>query len=92
MKTNSQHRKVALVDLALSIPKDECFGLLGPNGAGKTTTISILTGLFPPTSGTAKIGGFDIRTDMEQIHRIIGVCPQVSQFNCFDYGFNNLRY
>jgi len=75
-KSFGQHRKVALVDLALSIPKDECFGLLGPNGAGKTTTISILTGLFPPTSGTAKIGGFDIRTDMEQIHRIIGVCPQ----------------
>lgn len=54
----------------------ECFGMLGPNGAGKSTLISLLTGLFPPTSGTAIIAGFDIRSDMTAIHRLIGLCPQ----------------
>jgi len=48
----------------------------GPNGAGKTTTISMLTGLFMPTEGTAYVGGYDIRNDMDKIHQIIGICPQ----------------
>jgi len=69
-------RKVAVQNLTLSIGKGVCFGLLGPNGAGKTTTISILTGLYPPTSGTALVGGFDIRTDIDQVHLVMGVCPQ----------------
>lgn len=69
-------KKVAVQNLTLSMQKGECFGLLGPNGAGKTTTLSILTGLFPPSSGTAHIGGFDIRTDIDKVHRVMGVCPQ----------------
>jgi ABC-type multidrug transport system ATPase subunit len=69
-------KKVAVHNLTLSIRKGECFGLLGPNGAGKTTTISMLTGLFPPSSGTAYIGGFDIRTEIDKVHRVMGVCPQ----------------
>ena len=63
-------------NLTFAITKGECFGLLGPNGAGKTTTISILTGLFPPTSGTARVGGFDIAEDIDLVHRVMGVCPQ----------------
>jgi ABC-type glutathione transport system ATPase component len=50
--------------------------LLGENGAGKTTIISMLTGVFPPTSGHAFINGYDIRTDIDKVHLNLGVCPQ----------------
>ena len=50
--------------------------LLGHNGAGKSTTMSILTGLFPPTSGTAVVNGHDIRTDIEGVRMSLGLCPQ----------------
>jgi ABC-type multidrug transport system fused ATPase/permease subunit len=69
--------KVACRNLSFAINQDECFGLLGPNGAGKTTAISMWTGLFPPSSGTAKICGFDLRTQMAKISQVMGVCPQV---------------
>jgi len=68
--------KVAVNDLCLTLENGECFGLLGPNGAGKTTTISMLTGLFMPTDGVAYVGGYDIRTEMDKIHQVIGICPQ----------------
>eukprot|EP01090_Pellita_catalonica_P001786 TRINITY_DN1151_c0_g1_i2.p1 TRINITY_DN1151_c0_g1~~TRINITY_DN1151_c0_g1_i2.p1 ORF type:complete len:386 (+),score=71.03 TRINITY_DN1151_c0_g1_i2:1036-2193(+) len=68
--------KVAVKRLTIAIEKGECFGLLGPNGAGKSTTISMLTGLFPPTSGYARVGGFDIRNEIDLVHRVMGVCPQ----------------
>jgi len=50
--------------------------LLGHNGAGKSTTMSILTGLFPPTSGTAVVNGCDIRTNIEGVRKSLGLCPQ----------------
>ncbi|KAJ3445892.1 atp-binding cassette transporter subfamily a abca [Anaeramoeba flamelloides] len=62
--------------LTLGIKLNECFGILGPNGAGKTTSVNILSGLFPATSGTAKICGFDIKKEMSQVHSIMSVCPQ----------------
>jgi ABC-type multidrug transport system ATPase subunit len=68
--------KVAVKGLSFGIPNGECFGFLGINGAGKTTTLSILSGEFPPTSGTGYIGGFDIRGDQSLIRRKIGYCPQ----------------
>jgi ABC-type multidrug transport system ATPase subunit len=76
MKKSYGGTKLAVNDLSFAVEKGTCFGLLGPNGAGKTTLISILCGLFPPTSGTAFINGNDIRYDMPQVHKSLGLCPQ----------------
>lgn len=54
----------------------EIFGLLGPNGAGKTQTISMITGVIPPTSGTARVGGYDIMSDAARAKQISGLVPQ----------------
>lgn len=62
--------------LALNLYEGQITSFLGHNGAGKTTTMSILTGLFPPTSGTAFIYGEDIRFDMDNIRHNLGLCPQ----------------
>ena len=59
--------KVAVEDLSLNFYEGQITSFLGHNGAGKTTTISILTGMFPPTSGTAKINGMDIRISVGPI-------------------------
>ena len=50
--------------------------LLGHNGAGKTTTMSILTGLFTPTSGEAHINGYNISNEMDLVRQSLGICPQ----------------
>uniref|UniRef100_A0A3P9K113 ATP-binding cassette, sub-family A (ABC1), member 4b n=1 Tax=Oryzias latipes TaxID=8090 RepID=A0A3P9K113_ORYLA len=62
--------------LSINFYEGQITSFLGHNGAGKTTTISILTGLYPPTSGTAFINGRDIRTDMDVIRTSLGMCPQ----------------
>ncbi|XP_054718877.1 phospholipid-transporting ATPase ABCA7-like [Uloborus diversus] len=71
-----ENKKLAVDDLSLNFYEGQITSFLGHNGAGKTTTISILTGMFPPTTGTAKIYGYDIRTDMDLIRRSLGTCPQ----------------
>uniref|UniRef100_A0A671L8X3 ATP-binding cassette sub-family A member 1-like n=1 Tax=Sinocyclocheilus anshuiensis TaxID=1608454 RepID=A0A671L8X3_9TELE len=68
--------KLAVDGLTLGFYEGQITSFLGHNGAGKTTTMSILTGLFPPTSGTAYIQGKDIRTDLNTIRQNLGVCPQ----------------
>ncbi|XP_036595067.1 phospholipid-transporting ATPase ABCA1 [Trichosurus vulpecula] len=68
--------KVAVDGLALNFYEGQITSFLGHNGAGKTTTMSILTGLFPPTSGTAYILGKDIRSELSTIRQNLGVCPQ----------------
>ncbi|MGH2587321.1 MAG: ATP-binding cassette domain-containing protein [Dehalococcoidia bacterium] len=55
-----QHVLQAVDDISLFIPAGQVFGFLGPNGAGKTTTIKMMAGLVTPTSGTARINGYDI--------------------------------
>jgi ABC-2 type transport system ATP-binding protein len=67
---------VAVDDITFSIGEGEIFGLLGPNGAGKSTTISMLTGLYPPSSGSIRILGCDVVTEVEKIRHMIGVVPQ----------------
>src|SRR5512136_1228801 len=66
----------AVKGISFSVEEGEVFGLLGPNGAGKTQTISMLTGVIPPTSGTAKIGGYDITTQKDKVKRLNGLVPQ----------------
>lgn len=66
----------AVDNLFLNIESGELFGFLGPNGAGKTTTVNMLTGLLRPTSGTAKIGGFDVRKDAAKAKAITGLLPE----------------
>ncbi|KAL4454193.1 hypothetical protein ABPG74_012150 [Tetrahymena malaccensis] len=69
-------QKIAVNRINLQIYSGQVFSFLGHNGAGKTTTMSILTGMLSPTSGTAYIKGLDIRKDMDQIRKFLGVCPQ----------------
>uniref|UniRef100_A0AAQ4QS35 P-type phospholipid transporter n=1 Tax=Gasterosteus aculeatus aculeatus TaxID=481459 RepID=A0AAQ4QS35_GASAC len=66
----------AVDGLTMNFYESQITALLGQNGAGKTTTMSILTGMFPPTSGTATIYAKDIRTDMDNIRQSLGMCPQ----------------
>jgi ABC-2 type transport system ATP-binding protein len=67
--------KAAVVGLNLNIQAGECFCFLGPNGAGKTTTIKMLTGLLIPTSGTARVAGFDLQQNPTAAKRHIGYIP-----------------
>ncbi|XP_043909754.1 phospholipid-transporting ATPase ABCA7 [Protopterus annectens] len=76
VKVYSSGKKVAVNGLSLNFYEGQITSFLGHNGAGKTTTMSILTGLFPPSSGTAYIHGFDIRTEMDAIRKMLGMCPQ----------------
>ena len=66
----------AVDSLNFSVGHGEVFGLLGPNGAGKSTLIRMLTTLVPPTSGTARINGFDVIRSANDVRRCIGVIPQ----------------
>jgi ABC-2 type transport system ATP-binding protein len=66
----------AVKGITFTVEEGEVFGLLGPNGAGKTQTISMLTSVIEPTSGTARIGGFDIRSQRDQAKKINGLVPQ----------------
>ncbi len=69
-------KKQAVNGVSLSMYKGDIFALLGHNGAGKTTLISMLTGFFSPTSGTAIVDGHDIRNDMVKARKQMGLCPQ----------------
>jgi ABC-2 type transport system ATP-binding protein len=79
---------VALDGVDLDVMPGEYFGLLGPNGAGKTTLIKILTTLLLPTSGTAKVAGFDVVGETAQIRRVINMVAGGEQSG---YGLLNVR-
>lgn len=68
--------KQALKGITLDMQQDTIMGLLGHNGAGKSTTMSILTGLYPPTSGDALVHGASVRKDSLGVRRVLGVCLQ----------------
>jgi ABC-2 type transport system ATP-binding protein len=66
----------AVDDLTFSVERGEILGFLGPNGAGKTTTMRIITGFVPPTSGTAKVAGFDVQDQPIEVKKRIGYMPE----------------
>ncbi|EDO46878.1 predicted protein, partial [Nematostella vectensis] len=76
VKIYKEGKKLAVDGLNLNLYEGQILSFLGHNGAGKTTTMSVLTGLFPPTHGTALISGYDIRTDIDMVRRNLGMCPQ----------------
>ena len=83
--------KMTAVDgLTIAVEAGEVFGLLGPNGAGKSTAIKMLTTLLPPSSGRAKIAGFDIKSQAAQVRRCIGYVPQVLSADGTLTGYENL--
>jgi len=82
---------IAVDGLSLEIDKGELFGLLGPNGAGKTTVIKVLCGLLEPSSGSAHVGGCDVRKDASKVKELIGVCPQDTAAYSFLSGRENVE-
>jgi ABC-2 type transport system ATP-binding protein len=74
--TKRYARHEAVRDITFSVKRGEIVGFLGPNGAGKTTTLRMLTGFLPPTSGTARIAGFDIFRQSLEARRKIGYMPE----------------
>ena len=68
--------KLALDGISLTVDEGEVVGLLGPNGAGKSTTMNILTGFLSSTSGTVKVGGFDVLEKPNEAKKLIGFLPE----------------
>jgi ABC-2 type transport system ATP-binding protein len=66
----------AVAGIDLEVKPGEVFGFLGPNGAGKSTTVRMLTTLLRPTSGTARVAGYDVVKDADKVRRSIGVALQ----------------
>ena len=66
---------VAVKDLTLTVPRGEFFAMLGPNAAGKTTTLKILAGLMKPTSGSARVCGFDVQLQPLEARRRMAYVP-----------------
>lgn len=66
----------AIENLNFHAEKGEILGFLGPNGAGKTTTMRILTGYMPPTSGSARVAGFDVVEESLEVRRRVGYVPE----------------
>ncbi|MGZ4280532.1 MAG: ATP-binding cassette domain-containing protein [Gaiellaceae bacterium] len=82
-------RAVDHIDLAVA--PGEIYGFLGPNGAGKSTTVLVLTTLLPPTSGTARVGGFDVVKHGPEVRRVIGAALQEAALDPLLTGREHLR-
>ena len=67
---------MAVDSLSFDVPAGQIVGFLGPNGAGKSTTLKMLTGMIEPTSGTAAVCGFDLRTDTLEVKKRVGFVPE----------------
>jgi ABC-2 type transport system ATP-binding protein len=87
--TKTYGQFTALDRLDLSISKGCVFGFVGPNGAGKSTTMSILATLLLPTSGTAKVGGYEVTEHPKEVRRLIGYMPDF--FGVYD-NFKTTEY
>jgi ABC-2 type transport system ATP-binding protein len=68
--------QTAVDALSFEVPAGQIVGFLGPNGAGKSTTLKILTGMIQPTSGSARVSGFDLATQTIEVKRHVGFVPE----------------
>ena len=81
---------LAVDALSFHVEPGEVFGLVGPNGGGKTTVVKMLTTLLPPTSGSARVAGFDVVHQAMDVRRSIGYVPQMPSVDGALTGFENL--
>ncbi len=81
---------VAVDRLTIAVEAGEVFGMVGPNGAGKTTTVKMLVTLLPPTSGRARVAGFDVVAHAASVRRSIGYVPQLISADGALTGYENL--
>jgi len=81
---------LAVRDASFAVRRGEIFGLIGPNGAGKSTLVKMLATLLPPTSGTARVAGFDIERQAREVRRHIGYVPQLLSADGALTGYENL--
>ena len=81
----------ALAGVDLDVERGSVVGLLGPNGAGKTTMVKVLSTLLLPTSGTAKVGGFDVVTQADEVRHTIGLTGQYAAVDEYLTGRENLH-
>jgi ABC-2 type transport system ATP-binding protein len=82
----------AVRGINFEVEPGETFGFLGPNGAGKSTTIKILCTLTDPTSGSARVAGFDVKTQRDTVRRNIGLVFQDTTLDTYLTGEQNLRF
>lgn len=83
--------QTAVDNVSFSVPAGTVLGLLGPNGAGKTTTVRMMTTLTEPTSGTARVAGFDVRRQPDEVRRNMGLTGQVATVDELLTGRENIR-
>jgi ABC-2 type transport system ATP-binding protein len=81
----------AVDGISFTVPQGTVLGLLGPNGAGKTTTVRMMTTLTEPTSGTARVAGFDVLRDPDQVRRHMGLTGQAATVDELLTGRENIR-
>jgi ABC-2 type transport system ATP-binding protein len=74
--TKRYARTIAVNNISFEVDKGRIVGFLGPNGAGKTTTMRVLTCFMPPTSGTARVAGFDVMEQPLEVKKHIGYLPE----------------
>ncbi|MGI8523040.1 MAG: ATP-binding cassette domain-containing protein [Nocardioides sp.] len=82
---------LAVDGVSLSVAEGSVLGMLGPNGAGKTTTVRMMTTLTIPTSGTARVGGYDVVTEAAAVRRAMGLTGQAATVDELLTGRENLR-
>ena len=91
-KLAREFKDVRAVDgIDLRVEPGEIYGFLGPNGAGKSTTVHMLTTLLPPSSGTARVGGYDVVSDGPRVRSLIGAALQEAALDPLLTGRDHLR-
>src|SRR5436190_21652607 len=81
----------AVDGINLQVEPGEIYGFLGPNGAGKSTTVLVLTTLLPPTSGTARVAGFDVVREGQKVRAAIGAALQEAALDPLLTGREHLK-